>query len=104
MIERVAKSIYERMEYDGPPNTAKPEWVPRGNSFKQDDARRYARAAIAAMREPTWEQRQAFTRWWLEQWVRGPTQTPTVEEMDDAWRAMIDAALSDEQREYRKTA
>lgn len=45
-VEAVARAIYEGMPYDG--LTKKPAWVFRGNSWKQDEARRYARAAIAA--------------------------------------------------------
>lgn len=40
-VERLAKSIYERMAYDGPGD--KPTWVPNGNAFKQDVARAHAR-------------------------------------------------------------
>jgi hypothetical protein len=44
-VEAEAQRIYEAMEYGGPPNTSKPAWTPRGNSLKQDEARRLARAA-----------------------------------------------------------
>jgi hypothetical protein len=47
LVEFYAKAIYGAMEYDGPGE--KPEWVPNGNSLKQDEARRYARAVIASL-------------------------------------------------------
>jgi hypothetical protein len=46
-VERVASAVFAAMRTPG-----KPHWVPCGNSFKQDEARRYARAAIAAMPVP----------------------------------------------------
>ena len=45
-VEAVAKVVYDEMPYDEPGE--KPSWVFRGNALKQDEARRYARAAIAA--------------------------------------------------------
>jgi hypothetical protein len=44
-VEEKAKQIYERMPYDGLQGT-KPAWVEYGNSDKQDEARRQARAAL----------------------------------------------------------
>lgn len=43
-VEPVAKAIYDQMSYteDG----VKPEWVERGNSFKQDEARKLALRAL----------------------------------------------------------
>jgi hypothetical protein len=43
--EEVAQAIFEAREFGAPC-----AWVPYGNSFKQDEARSYARCAIAAMR------------------------------------------------------
>lgn len=45
-VEAAAKLIYEQLPYDGPPDTAKPAWVPWGNSEKQDEARQAARIQI----------------------------------------------------------
>ena len=50
-VERVARAIYKLFEYDvGAPagSDGKPVWVEGGNSLKQDEARRLARAAIEA--------------------------------------------------------
>jgi hypothetical protein len=47
MVEKAAQPIYDRFIYDE--HGAKPAWVPHGNSLKQDDARRYARAALGAV-------------------------------------------------------
>jgi hypothetical protein len=44
-VEEIARAVYDAMPYDGP--GAKPAWVPRGNSLKQDDARAIARAVLA---------------------------------------------------------
>ena len=41
-IEALATAIYAAMPYDEAKGE-KPEWTPRGNSFKQGDARRVAR-------------------------------------------------------------
>ena len=49
-IEKAAKAIYDLMPFDdqGPYGVReKPDWVEGGNSLKQDEARRYARAALA---------------------------------------------------------
>lgn len=49
MVERAARAVYERMPFDGDAQyKVKPPWVERGNSLKQDEARRYARAALEA--------------------------------------------------------
>jgi hypothetical protein len=50
LIEAVARAIYDLMPYKSGHylDDGKPEWVENGNSFKQDDARSYARYAIAA--------------------------------------------------------
>ena len=43
-VESVAKAIYLQMPCDDP--RGKPDWVERGNSLKQDEARSLARAAL----------------------------------------------------------
>lgn len=48
-VEAAAELVYEQMEYDGPSTVPKPAWVPRGNSLKQSEARRYASAVLRAM-------------------------------------------------------
>lgn len=45
MIEAAAEAIYNLFTYDEPGE--KPKWIERGNSFKQEDARRYAAAALS---------------------------------------------------------
>ncbi len=42
-IEARAEAIYAEMPFDGVGAKEKPAWVPRGNSLKQDEARRMAR-------------------------------------------------------------
>lgn len=54
-IEQAAQAIYE--QFDG--FTTHP-WQPGGNSFKQDDARKYARAAIAALAPTVQEAEQGM--------------------------------------------
>lgn len=41
LVERVAKAIYDQMSYTE--NGVKPAWVEKGNSLKQEEARRIAR-------------------------------------------------------------
>lgn len=47
-LEIIAIGIYDKMAYDGPAGTAKPAWVPFGNSLKQDEARQIARDESAS--------------------------------------------------------
>lgn len=49
LVERVAKAIFETTDFGAP---ACVSWVERGNSFAQDEARSYARAAITAIITP----------------------------------------------------
>jgi hypothetical protein len=52
MIERAAQAIYEQHAFglnESFPIQGKPAWTPHGNSLKQDEARQYAIAAIAAL-------------------------------------------------------
>jgi hypothetical protein len=50
LVESVARAIYELMPFDDRGGLAeKPAWVEGGNSLKQDEARRYARAAVVAV-------------------------------------------------------
>jgi hypothetical protein len=46
-LEKAARAIYDIMPFDGVGSEKKPAWVEGGNSLKQDEARRYARAALA---------------------------------------------------------
>jgi hypothetical protein len=46
-LEKAARAIYDMMPFDGVGSEKKPAWVEGGNSLKQDEARRYARAALA---------------------------------------------------------
>ena len=48
-VEKAAKEIYAQHSFglnQGMPTEGKPEWVPHGNSLKQEEARGYAMAAI----------------------------------------------------------
>lgn len=47
-IERAAEAIYKLLPYSEKHPPIKPPWTPGGNSFKQDEARRYACAALTA--------------------------------------------------------
>lgn len=49
LIERASMAVYDLLPYDEP--GTKPEWVFQGNSLKQDEARRYAIAAIVQVRD-----------------------------------------------------
>ena len=48
--EAVAEAIYDAMRENDPEGANRP-WVPGGNSIKQDEARRRARAALASDRK-----------------------------------------------------
>ncbi len=81
MVERVAKAVYEALTYEAV--GVKPKWVERGNSLKQGEARKYARAAIEAMREPTDKMAED-----------GAIEVASTKRGAwFCWQAMIDAAL-----------
>ncbi len=46
-VERVAEAIYDALRENDPEGKGRP-WVPGGNSLKQDEARRCARAALSS--------------------------------------------------------
>jgi hypothetical protein len=52
-VEQIARIIYDAFPFT-PRNTAdqKPEWVPNGNSYRQDDARKAARFILALIEQP----------------------------------------------------
>jgi hypothetical protein len=52
MVEKVARAIYKDESFYGE-DPKKVAWVEGGNSFRQDDARQLAYAALLAMREPS---------------------------------------------------
>jgi hypothetical protein len=53
-IEARAKEIFDAMPYEGPGAVGeKPEWVPHGNSLKQDEARALARAEKEKSNDPS---------------------------------------------------
>lgn len=92
MIEKVARAIYEE---DDPWHDAWPWPDLNEQQAGAEVYRRCARVAIEAMREPTVEMVAAF-------WRQKNTGTQDIgsvgeERSDfDAWRAAIDAALSEE--------
>ncbi|KKM69758.1 hypothetical protein LCGC14_1447540 [marine sediment metagenome] len=88
MLDRVAMVIYDRMEYDGV--GSKPVWVEGGNSLKQDEARRTARKAIEAMREPIKAMVDAS---WQKAGETTPDDKGIRQAIRIAWHSMIDAAL-----------
>lgn len=88
MIERVAMIFYNLIPHDGAGE--RPEWVAGGNSFKQDEARQYARAVIKAMREPT----EAMIVD-VEKRVEAAESLNGTFFVDEIWKAMIDFILDD---------
>lgn len=76
IIERVARAILAE--------------VPFGYGMTQSEAEKYARAAIAAMREPD----EAMIRAARLAMIRDDLQ-PTESEVEAGWRAAIDEALSE---------
>lgn len=77
MVERVARAICEEQE-----PTPWGELEESGGSIPtRDDFRAAARAAIAAMREPS--------AWMID------SGTPHLAIAEHAWRAMVDAALGE---------
>lgn len=90
MVERVARALCS--EDGGNPDykktkKARPMWAGYADM---------ASAGIKALRDPTWPMKDAMgAALWklLRSWEGG--RTPTIEEIDDIWRAAIDAALSE---------
>lgn len=80
MIERVARAICEEDERNGGAPWGYYEAV---THIRLEAYRDMARAAIAAMREPTPEIEKAG-------WIEGACLTPA-----DHWKSMIDAALKE---------
>lgn len=62
----------------------------------EEDICHLARAAIKILRDPTWPMRDAMGEalWRLLRSWEG-CRTPTIKEIDDIWRAAIDAALEE---------
>lgn len=93
MVERVARAILKARFYDYEPHAY-------GNDvdlfFREIDpehmyeARDEARAAIAAMREPTEAMKYAFNKDW-QAWMNHE-----IDDEDHLYKAMIDAALGEE--------
>jgi len=50
LVEQVAKAIYDQFSYTE--NGVKPKWVEKGNSLKQDEARKLAREALTTPKNP----------------------------------------------------
>ena len=87
MVERVSRALYKKRRPWGDPDKVDgylPAW-----HFCIDDAR----AAIAAMREPTWAMVDA-----------APDEIRTDLAVIHCWRAMIDAALTDTARSSEGSA
>ena len=87
MIERVARAVYEKRNA-GRRNVA--EWDKLPAAVKAEE-RRDARAAIAAMREPTADMLAAFVP------ARDNDELKTwgARIKERTWRAMIDAAIKE---------
>ena len=90
-LEKAARAIYDMMPFDGVGSEKKPAWVEGGNSLKQDEARRYARAAAVAVlkgiRVPTLGMCDAG----MNSPIPYNDETPI---MGPAFTAMIDALLA----------
>ena len=84
MVERVAKAIYEAGPDGYVWESAAPYWL--------NEYRDLARAAIAAMREPSVEMEKAGARGISACFTPEPDDPPALA----AWRAMVDAALGKE--------
>lgn len=82
MIERVAKAIWDS-GFDRVPD---PAWE-QTSHLQKEFHRMLARAAIEAMREPSYEMIRAFG-------VGSQTGFTNDTERSHAWSAMIDAALT----------
>ena len=81
MVERVAKAILDH--------------VPQGYGMYQNEAEEYARAAIAAMREPTGEMKDAGAdSYGVPAPAIGSLPLSVINgQPTKAWQAMIDEAL-----------
>jgi hypothetical protein len=88
-IEHAAKAIYEQLPtYQGGNATTHP-WQPGGNSNKQDEARRYARAAIESLGAPAGALvANAEPHGWLQfiDGVKTQNFARTAEELEDIKR------------------
>ena len=93
MVERVAKTLYETM-YPQERNQHLPEWFVAGDGCR-DLFMRYARAAIAAMREPTEAMCKAANGQDASKFPLTPVDVQAVLTAKK-WQAMIDAALSNQ--------
>lgn len=87
MVERVARAIWE--EWWTPP--PKLSWDEAADGNKRV-GRLIARAAIAAMREPTDAMKEAGLKVIMASWDYGGMDQDTE---IDAWQVMIDAALEE---------
>lgn len=84
MVERVARAIFrEGFHADEPESVVAAKWEEWPESRQQ--CRRRARAAIAAMREPTDDMKFAA--------IEGCDADLGLVEAREIWQAMIDAAL-----------
>ncbi|CZT36166.1 hypothetical protein [Rhizobium sp. 9140] len=50
-VEGIAERIFDLMPFDGPDRTLRPAWVAGGTTARQEEARRYAQAALDVQRQ-----------------------------------------------------
>lgn len=95
--DSIAKAIYDAFEYTGA--GSKPSWSPLGNSQKQDEARRYADAALSLMAstQPAPKRHELNERNWRLALAFAPVPVLYVDEIngdqtcrDDLWLATTD--------------
>jgi len=96
MIEAVARAIHEGMcsALAGKTDHGLPSWETK-EGISRDILLAGSRAAIEAMREPTAAMSDAGGR---VEFPAGEWNYSIDYAADEAWRAMIDAALAEEQR------
>ncbi len=92
MVDRVAEALSAELSAA----VERPPYNPEGDKWWDSVLRLAARAAIAAMREPTDamdQQGGAVITAWFKRIDFYPAVPPEIS--DDVWPAMIDAALAD---------
>jgi hypothetical protein len=90
-LEEAARAIFEHRQFKAPV-----PWVERGNSFKQDEARDYARAVVLALRKPSEVMTQAILAAQHAQYVEARFLTNEPMNLaSQGWVGGIDAILNE---------
>ena len=91
MIDRVAEALAQSFR-DTVAKVSGQSWEETGVTLPSREVfERYARAAIEAMREPTEAMVQSGCVWFRQY---DPDFDPLSDNINNAWQAMIDAALN----------